>query len=134
MTESFTNHHFELRKRKELIMTLSMLTCKMFLSVALLGPLLVITPTVAAAELPDYLVSKGGVIYPQTGDSMQVIFHTPRDITDYLKPGMLLGVLPEDCISASHGTIGSYYICHYDLALKPEEYEGKTVYKVIEMN
>ena len=47
---------------------------------------------------------------------------------------MLIGVLPEDCISASRGTIGDYYICNYELALKPEERYGKTVYRVIEAN
>ncbi len=88
---------------------------------------------IAAGELPDYLYSKGGIIYPQTGDSMQDIFNTPPHIMEYLKPGMLIGVLPEDCDPASHGTLGNIYICHYDLALKPEEAEGKTVYRVIKV-
>jgi hypothetical protein len=42
--------------------------------------------------------------------------------------------LPNDCKSASRGTIGDYYMCNHDLALKPEEQEGKTVYRVIEVN
>jgi hypothetical protein len=92
------------------------------------------TTFVAADELPDFLQSKGGVIYPITGDSTQEVFRTPPFATDYLKPGMLIGVLPNDCKSASRGTIGDYYLCHHDLALKPEEQEGKTVYRVIEVN
>ncbi len=91
------------------------------------------TTLVAADELPDFLQSKGGVIYPITGDSTQEVFRTPPFATDYLKPGMLIGVLPNDCKSASRGTIGDYYMCHHDLALKPEEQEGKTVYRVIEV-
>ena len=88
----------------------------------------------AGENLPDFLYSKGGVIYPTTGDSTQKIFRTPPDVKDYIKPGMLIGVLPEDCISASRGTIGDYYVCHYDLALKPEELYGKTVYRVVELD
>lgn len=93
-----------------------------------------VTTYAVADELPDFLQSKGGVIYPITGDSTQVVFRTPPDATDYLKPGMLIGVLPNDCKSASRGTIGDYYMCHHNLALKPEEQEGKTVYRVIEVN
>ena len=52
---------------------------------------------------------------------------------EYLKPGMMIGVLPEDCASASHGDIGDIYICHYELYLKPEEKYGETVYRVIEI-
>lgn len=91
------------------------------------------TVLLGAAELPDYLVSKGGIIYPRTGDSTQELFYTPPHATHIFHPGMLIGVLPEDCISASHGSIGDYYSCHHDLALKPEEHEGKTVYRVIEV-
>lgn len=92
------------------------------------------TTLVVADELPDFLQSKGGVIYPITGDSTQEIFRTPPFATDYLKPGMLIGVLPNDCKSASRGTIGDYYLCNHDLALKPEEMGDKIVYRVIEAN
>jgi hypothetical protein len=106
--------------------------------VLIVGVLLLAQPLLtayAAAEgLPDFLYSKGGVIYPITGDSTQEVFRTPPSVTDYLKPGMLIGVLPNDCKSASRGTIGDYYICNHDLALKPEEREDKTVYRVIEAN
>lgn len=106
--------------------------------VLLVGVLLLTQPLattfVAAEELPDFLKSKGGVIYPVTGDSTQDIFRTPPFATDYLKPGMLIGVLPNDCKPASRGTIGDYYMCHHDLALKPEELGEKTVYRVIEVN
>jgi len=94
--------------------------------------LLSFTPFANAAGLPDYLVSKGDVIYPQTGDSMQTIFHTPPNVKEFLFPGMLIGVLPEDCISASRGTIGDYYICHHGLALKPEERNEKMIYRVLD--
>ncbi|MDH4026489.1 MAG: hypothetical protein OEU57_13875 [Desulfuromonadales bacterium] len=104
----------------------------------LLGALILtqafITTCVASEELPDFLYSKGGIIYPITGDSTQAIFRTPPSVKDFLKPGMLIGVLPNDCKSASRGTIGNYYLCNYDLALKPEEMEDKTVYRVIEVN
>jgi len=93
---------------------------------------LAIVPPANAAGLPDFLISKGGVIYPHTGDSTQVIFHTPPNVKEFLSPGMLLGVLPTDCTPASHGTIGDYYICHYELALKPEEHDGKMVYRVLD--
>jgi hypothetical protein len=93
-----------------------------------------ITTCVVADDLPDFLYSKGGIIYPRTGDSSQEAFRTPPFAKDYLKPGMLIGVLPNDFKSASRGSIGDYYICHHDLFLKPEEMEGKTVYRVIEAN
>ena len=85
-----------------------------------------------AEELPDYLTSRGGIIYPKTGDSTQGIFRTPENITEILKPGMLVGVLPVDCVSASRGSIGSYYLCNNNLALRPEEVDGQTVYRVID--
>ena len=93
-----------------------------------------VTAYASAEELPDFLYSKGGVIFPITGDSTQDVFRTPPSATDYLKPGMLIGVLPNDCNSASRGLIGDYYMCHHNLALKLEEKEGKTVYRVIEAN
>jgi len=101
--------------------------------IAILGLLVIsIAPATHADDLPDFLYSKGGIIYPHTGDSTQEIFRTPPNVKDFIKPGMLIGVLPEDCTSASRGTIGSYYICNHELALKPEERYGKTVYRVIE--
>lgn len=108
--------------------------CAAKLLVALLWAFHVIPmSTVASAEgLPDFLYSKGGIIYPHTGDSTQEIFRTPPNVKEFIEPGMLIGVLPEDCTPASHGTIGDYYICHYDLYLVPEEHYGKTVYRVIE--
>ena len=96
-----------------------------------LGLILAALPA-GAEELPDYLTSRGGIIYPKTGDSTQGIFHTPPNITEILKPGMLVGVLPVDCESASKGSIGSYYLCHNNLALQAEEVDGKTVYRVID--
>ena len=110
------------------------LICKMFM-LTFLGFLVIsFAPAAYAGALPDYLYSKGGIIYPHTGDSTQAIFHTPANVKDFIEPGMLLGVLPEDCTPASRGTIGDFYICHYELYLKPEEHYGKTVYRVIEMD
>jgi hypothetical protein len=88
----------------------------------------------SADQLPDYLIVKGGVVYPRTGDSTQEIFRTPSNVRDFLKPGMLVGVLPVDCLSVGHGQLGDFYRCHHDLALKSEEHEGKVVYRVIEGN
>ena len=99
----------------------------------MLAPILFV-PSIEASDLPDFLYSKGGILYPRTGDSTQEIFNTPPHIMEYLKPGMLLGVLPEDCNPNSTGTIGNIYICHYDLILKPEEMNGKTVYRVVDLN
>ena len=92
-----------------------------------------ILSSASADELPDFLYSKGGIIYPRTGDSTQEIFRTPPFVKDFIRPGMLLGVLPEDCTPASRGTIDNLYICHYELYLVPEERYGKTVYRVIEL-
>lgn len=92
-----------------------------------------IVPAASANELPDFLISKGGIIYPRTGDSTQEIFRTPPNVKDFIRPGMLIGVLPEDCTPASRGTIGDFYICHYELYLVPEERYGKTVYRVVEL-
>ena len=88
---------------------------------------------VPAAENPDYLYLKDSVVYPRTGDSSQEIFHVPANIRDILQPGMLVGVLPEGCTSASKGTIGDYYICFHELFLKPEERHGQTVYRVLDL-
>ena len=115
-------------------MRISFFICTMF-TIAVFGLLVSsIAPAAHADGLPDFLYSKGGIIYPHTGDSTQEIFRTPANVKDFIEPGMLIGVLPEDCTPASRGTIGDYYICHYDLALKPEEHHGKTVYRVIESN
>ncbi len=107
---------------------------KVLVMTTLVVTLISMATYVDAAGSDISMESKGGVLYPVTGDSTQDIFHTPPNITDTLRPGMLLGILPADCRSASKGEIGDYYICHHDLALKPEEREGKTVYRVIEMN
>ena len=109
--------------------------CFMFALVPIMGiTFIAITSLAIAEDLSDSLYSKGGVIYPSTGDSTQEIYRTPPNITDYLKPGMFLGVLPEDCKSASHGTIGDYYVCNHELYLKPEEHNGRAAYLVIELD
>ena len=114
-------------------MKIDSLIAKLIMIAALGSPLLAMSPPVKAAELPDFLYSKGGIIYPRTGDSTQEIFRTPPNVKDFLQPGMLIGVLPTDCTFASRGSIGDYYICHHGLALKPEEHEGQKVYRVIDV-
>jgi hypothetical protein len=98
-------------------------------------PLFAAIPAVAAIEeIPEKrMVSEGGVLYPQTGDSSQERFQTPQNATTMFPPGTLVGVLPADCISASSGAAGSYYRCDHDFALKEQLLQdGRTVYLVIE--
>ena len=92
------------------------------------------TRATAIDEIPEKrMVSRGGVLYPQTGDSSQELFQTPPNARQLFPPGTLVGVLPADCISASSGSIGSFYRCDYDFALKEEVLQdGRTVYRVIE--
>lgn len=86
------------------------------------------------AEIPDRsMVSKGGVLYPYTGDASQARFQTPPNYKDFIPMGALIGVLPDDCIEVSKGTFGLYYQCDHGLALIPEELQdGRRVYRVIE--
>jgi hypothetical protein len=88
---------------------------------------------IAIEEIPEKrMVNRGGVLYPQTGDSSQELFQTPPNARELFPPGTLVGVLPADCVSASRGSIGDYYRCDHDFALKQEEHDGRTVYRVIE--
>jgi hypothetical protein len=89
---------------------------------------------VDAAGSDISMKSKGGVLYPVTGDSTQDIFHTPPNITDTLRPGMLLGILPEDCKPASKGEIDDFYICNHGLFLKPATQGDRVAYEVIEID
>ena len=113
-------------------MKIDLMVGKVIVMTALVLTLVAMTTYVDASDIE--MRSKGGVLYPVTGDSTQNIFHTPPNITDYLKPGMYLGVLPEDCKSASHGKIGDYYICNHELYLKPEVHSGRPAYLVIDMD
>ena len=101
---------------------------------AVLG--LAASPVLAIEEIPDkYMVSRGGVLYPHTGDSAQEIFQTPPNARALFPPGTLVGVLPADCVSASSGAIGEYYRCDNNFALKEEVLQdGRTVYRVVEPN
>jgi len=91
------------------------------------------TPAFAIDDIPDRsMVSKGGVLYPHTGDSRE-IFQTPPNARELFPPGTLVGVLPTDCISASSGEVASFYRCNHNFALKEEVLQdGRTVYRVIE--
>ena len=94
------------------------------------------TVSVAAdgiAEIPARtMVSKGGVLYPYTGDATQARFQTPPNYREFIPMGALIGVLPDDCIEVSKGTVGLYYQCDYGLALLPETSGDRQVYRVIE--
>lgn len=93
----------------------------------------VISQAVALDEIPDkYMYSKGGVLYPHTGDSSQVLFQTPENARQMFPPGTLIGILPADCISASKGSL-EYFRCDHDFTMKEETlHDGRTVYRVIE--
>ena len=92
------------------------------------------THAIAIDEIPDkYMYNKGGVLYPHTGDSSQERFQTPLKARELFPPGTLVGVLPADCVSASKGSVGNYYRCDHDFALKEEVLQdGRTAYRVIE--
>ena len=55
-----------------------------------------------------------------------------RSYYDFIPMGALIGVLPDDCIEVSKGTVGLYFQCDHGLALTPEEHNGRQVYRVIE--
>lgn len=112
----------------------SLMMGKVLVMTTLVVTLISMATYVDAAGSDISMESKGGVLYPVTGDSTQDIFRTPPNITDYLRPGMFLGILPEDCNSASKGEIGDYYICHHDLFLKPTVHGGRVAYEVIEVD
>jgi hypothetical protein len=120
------------KHKKEIIMRTDLMVGKVIVMTTLALTLIVVATYVDASASDISMKSKGGVLYPVTGNSTQGIYRTPPNITNYLKPGMYLGVLPEDCKSASHGKIGDYYICNHDLYLKPEIHGGRPAYLVIE--
>ena len=94
--------------------------------------LLVLTVSVASVSAETKLISKGGVLYPKTGDSTQVRYLLPKKAREVLQPGMLLGVLPTNCTSAS-GPEGNYYICHHGIYLQPYFYGEKIAYVVLKI-
>jgi hypothetical protein len=109
----------------------SMGIMRIFLAWALLGSLA--QGAFAIDEIPEkYMYDKGGVLYPHTGDSSQQRFQTPANARQMFAPDTLIGVLPQDCVPASKGAIGEYYKCDHDFALKAEDFNGKTVYRVID--
>jgi len=104
------------------------------LCIALLGTIASMSMAAEGiAEIPERsMVSKGGVLYPYTGDASQARFQTPPNYKEFIPMGALIGVLPDDCIEVSKGTVGLYYQCDYGLALVPEDQSGSQVYRVIE--
>jgi hypothetical protein len=88
----------------------------------------------AIEEIPEKrMVSRGGVLYPETGDSSQERFQTPENARQLFPPGTLVGVLPADCTPASKGSVGNYYRCDHDFALQEDVLpDQRTVYRVIE--
>ena len=75
---------------------------------------------------------RGGVIYPKTGDSTRTRYTIDRDVAEYLQPGMVIGVLPSNCTSASRGSVGQYYSCAHNVYLKPAFNGDEVVYQVID--
>lgn len=112
----------------------NLLKCKLPTLSALVAAslLLVLVFTVTAASAETKLILKGGILYPNTGDSMQTIYRLPKKARDVLRPGDLLGVLPADCASAS-GPEGNYYVCHYGIYLQPYFYGDKLAYRVLKI-
>ncbi|NJC88878.1 MAG: hypothetical protein FIB02_10200 [Desulfuromonas sp.] len=102
-----------------------------FLAFSILG--VMAQSSLAIDDIPDRkMVSKGGVLYPYTGDSTQGRFQTPKNARELFPSGTLVGVLPEDCVSTSNETAGDFYRCDNDFALKAVDRDGRTVYQVID--
>lgn len=89
------------------------------------------TPAVAE-PLSDKLISKGGILYPRTGDYTQDRYQTPPNVMEFLRPGMLIGVLPDDCTMAQNPRFGKHYACDYGLSLKPVSAYGYPAYEVLD--
>ena len=115
-------------------MRINLMMVKALVLTTLVLTLISMTTYTDADAIDFEMKSKGGVLYPVTGDSTQDIFHTPPNITDTLRPGMLLGILPEDCKPASKGEIDDFYICNHGLFLKPATQGGRVAYEVIEVD
>jgi hypothetical protein len=94
--------------------------------------LLVLIVSTTSVSAQTKLVSKGGVLYPRTGDYNQVRYIIPKEAREVLRPGMLLGVLPANCNSAA-GPEGNYYICHHGIYLQPYFYGDKVAYAVLKI-
>lgn len=95
---------------------------------------MIVSQAFAIEEIPEKrMVSRGGVLYPETGDASQELFQTPENARQLFPPGTLVGVLPADCLSASQGSIGNYYRCDHNFALQEVLLQdSRTVYRVIE--
>jgi hypothetical protein len=103
-----------------------------FVALASVNVLLVLSVSVTSVSAKTTLISKGGILYPHTGDSTQTIYRLPKEARDILRPGLLLGVLPANCSSAS-GPEGDYYICHYGIYLKPYFQGERLAYLVLKI-
>jgi hypothetical protein len=91
-----------------------------------------VTSVLAIRDANPRLITKGGVIYPNTGDSTQVRYRMPKEARKILRPGDLLGVLPSNCNSAS-GPEGDYYICAHGIYLQPYFYGDRLTYAVLKI-
>jgi hypothetical protein len=87
---------------------------------------------VVAEPLTDKLISKGGILYPRTGDYTQDRYQTPPNVMEFIRPGMLIGILPDDCTMAQNPQFGKHYACDYGLALKPVSAYGHPAYEVLD--
>lgn len=106
---------------------------RLFIRALITGLLLGLCATTLMAEpLTDKLISKGGILYPSTGDYTQAIYQTPANVKEFLRAGMLIGILPDDCTPAQNPAFGRHYACDYGLALKPVSAYGAPAYQVLE--
>lgn len=103
-----------------------------FTILAAVSIMLVLIVGVSTASAETTLKTKGGVIYPHTGDSTQTFFRLPKAARDVLRPGDVLGVLPTNCLNAA-GPEGPYYICHYGIFLQPAFKGDRVVYVVLKI-
>jgi hypothetical protein len=108
-----------------------------FSALVVVGLLLVLTVSVTSvsAEIRQAnprLVKKGGILYPNTGDSSKVRYQMPKKAREVLRPGDLLGVLPTNCTSAS-GPEGDYYICAHGIYLQTYFYGDRLAYAVLKI-
>lgn len=75
---------------------------------------------------------RNGVMYPKSGDSLRSRISLDKEMANNLQPGMMIGVLPSNCNSASKGSYDKYYSCAHNVYLQPIFNGDEVVYRVIE--
>lgn len=92
---------------------------------------LLIAVTATACFAIATMKVRNGVMYPKEGDSLRSRFVIDKEMAVNLQPGMVIGVLPTNCNSASKGAYDKYYSCGHNVYLKPIFNGDKVVYQVI---